>query len=140
MSIPERLWRVARGRWLLSQQGTEDLQADAAALAELEQHLRSTPVPNARGAQLPPTTTQASGMHDPLEACYALLQVNMSAAMDEVERAYEARLAELNPDAWPAGSAERELVERRRVAVTTAYEKVRDLLNPTEGRFDRLEF
>ena len=48
--------------------------------------------------------------------------------------------AELQPEAFPHGSSERDERVSRRLAVTAAYERLRDAINTTETRFEKLEF
>ena len=148
MSIPERLWRVVRGQWLLASEALSDVDArlaEAAAYQELADALRAArPAPvtgraTPPGALPQPAPPRPEG-HDPLEACYALLQMDPAGGLPALEAAYEARLAELRPDRYAPGSPERAALEARRSAVEAAYEKLRDALNTTETRFERLEF
>jgi len=179
MSIPERLWRVARGHWVLGQERLNDRLAqaereldeatrpggygaapgsveeqvaaktdaklaEAAAYREIAEILRSAPpLPTdtvagrtVTGTPAPPSTAG----HDPLEACYTLLRLQPGADLSAVEAARRARMSELQPERYPAGSAERARIEAQQSAVDAAYHKLRDALNPTETRFERLEF
>jgi len=150
MSIPERLWRVVRGHW--SSLGdrldsVEEKLAQAAAYEELADTLRppppgreTAPPPAGPGRAGPAAPPPAAAGHDPLEASYALLQVEPGAGLEAVEEAYEARMDEIEPEKHPAGSADRRTLEARRSAVQAAYDRLRDALNPTETRFERLEF
>ena len=78
--------------------------------------------------------------HDPLAAAYELLRLEPGCDLTALEAAYQARLSELDPAPHAAGSPERAGIEARQNAVSAAYEKLRDALNPTETRFERLEF
>jgi DnaJ-domain-containing protein 1 len=148
MSIPERLWRVVKGQVALATdrlEGWDSQRAEAAAYDELAEALRSAPLTLPRPAQgegrLPaPAPPQPGGQRDPLEACYALLNVEPGGDLGTVEAAYTARMAEVNPELSAAGSPERAALEARRAAIQAAYDKLRDVLNPTETRFERLEF
>ncbi|MFN3650936.1 MAG: DnaJ family molecular chaperone [Armatimonadota bacterium] len=147
MSIPDRLWRVVKGHWSIATQRVSELEAQAAAYQELADALKqSPPVPASTAPDgsrvLPPTPppTPMTNTHDPLEACYTLLQLNPGADLATVERAYQARLAEWQPDQYRPGTPERAAVESRRTAIQAAYDKLRDALNPVETRFERLEF
>jgi curved DNA-binding protein CbpA len=71
---------------------------------------------------------------------YALLQVAPGADLATVDAAYEARLEETRPERFPEGSPERAGAQRRKAAIEAAYERVRDALNTTETRFEKLEF
>ena len=150
MSIPERLWRVVRGRWEMAQDRVAEAEAQASAYQELADTLRQAPpvhVPEGPGhtRTLPPSSSRDSGprdtgRHDPMDACYELLQVPPGADLDAVDTAYQARLAELQPERFPVGSAQRAALDARQAALEAAYDKLRDTLNPTETRFERLEF
>jgi len=148
MSIPDRLFRVARGYWSEARDRIEGVEAEAAAYQELADAIRKpSAVPiemqEAQAGRTPVLGTPrpaASGEHDPMEAAYALLQIKPGANVAALEVAYEARMEELRPEEHPAGSPGRAAVEARRSAVEAAYEKLRDALNPTETRFERLEF
>jgi hypothetical protein len=145
MSIPDRLFRLARGYWSEAADRIEGTQAQADAYQELADVLRKPePVPGqapAPGAAAPATPLNAgAGQHDRLEAAFGLLRIEPGATCEALEEAYEARMEELKPEQHPAGSAERQLIEARRSAVEAAYEKLRDHLNPVETRFERLEF
>ncbi len=176
MSIPERLWRVARGHWALGQERVSDRisqaeqelneatghtssyssveaqvaaktdakLAEAAAYREIADILRNAPVGatetvagrTVTGTPAPPT----SAGYDPLDACYTLLRIRPGTDLAGVDLAFNARMAELQPERHPVGSSERANVEAKRAAVDAAYQKLRDMLNPTETRFERLEF
>ena len=147
MSIPERLWRVAKGHWNLAQEKITDAQAHADAYEELAEALREAPPVRAEQTQhgtpvLPstPVTALPGGQHDPLEAAYLLLRIAPGTNLATLEQAYEDRKAELHPEYYAAGSPERAAVEARRQALDAAYAKLRDALNPVETRFERLEF
>jgi hypothetical protein len=143
--IPERLWRVVRGHWELAQDRVDEAESISDAKAELAVAIRAAEAaqreadPAAPG-QLPPPRAPAGGEHDPFEAAYELLQVRPGCDLAALDEAYGQRLAELDPARHAEGSPERRLAEGRRAAVEAAYEKLRDFLNPTETRFERIEF
>jgi DnaJ-domain-containing protein 1 len=143
MSIPDRLWRVVKGQWALANEKLAQTEAQADAYRELADTLRhSTPVipPATRAEPTAGASPAATTQRDPLDACYALLLVAPGASMEQIEAAYQQRLSELHPEHYAAGTPERALQEGKREAITVAYEKLRDVLNPTETRFERLEF
>jgi hypothetical protein len=168
MSIPRRIWRILKGRLNdLATAATTDpkeaallreaelialAKAEAAReLAETTGRSRSTdhrpPTPDRRAAGVPGTLRgTAHGARggaqqgDPLAGSYRLLRLAPGADLAALEVAYQARLAEVNPDRYPAGSPERTASESRRQAIMEAYEKLRDALHPTETRFEKLEF
>lgn len=143
--IPERLWRVVRGHWELAQDRVDEADSLSDAYAELAVAIRAAEVAQRQAdagatGQLPPARPAAGGELDPFEAAYGLLQVQPGCDLAALEQAYQARLAELDPDRHAEGSPERRVVAGRREAVSAAYEKLRDFLNPTETRFERIEF
>jgi hypothetical protein len=146
MSIPDRLWRVAKGHWTVAEERLRRAEAEASAYQELADALRrpAPPPPAALpprpGGPAPAPPRLPPGEHDPLETSYAVLGVEPGAGLPEVEAAYEERLAAIRPERYAAGTNERALLEAQRSAVQAAYEKVRDALNPTETRFEKLEF
>jgi hypothetical protein len=146
MSIPDRLWRIAKGQWALANERAAQAEEQAEAYRELADALRQSPpvsVPAARTPSgVPPlahTPAPGAGI-DPLQAAYSLLQLSPDASLAQAEAAFEQRKAELHPEYYAAGSPERALQEGKLEAFRAAYEKLRDALNPTETRFERLEF
>jgi hypothetical protein len=124
-----------------------EAEAQAAAYQELEEVLRRAPAPqpaqNSRGEPVLPApshTPSGLGERDPLEACYEILKLKPGAGCDELEAAYQARLEEIKPERYVAGTPERMAMDSRAGAVRAAYDKLRDALNPIETRFERLEF
>jgi hypothetical protein len=152
MSIPERLWRLVKGRWVMTddryyqEAGAEvsEKHAEASAYEELAEALRRVPpIPveeRADHTRVLPQYAPPKDGHDPLEAAYALLDVQPGCDLASLEAAYEKRMAEIRPDRHPAGSPERAALEGRRSAVQAAYDRLRDALNPTETRFEHIEF
>jgi hypothetical protein len=145
MSIPDRLWRVVKGQWALANERIAQAEAEADAYRELADALRQpTPEPatptTPRPTAPPPRSPAAGAGIDPLEASYRLLQVAPGASLAEVDAAFQQRQAEVRPEQFAAGTPERALQEGKLEALRAAYEKVRDTLNPTETRFERLEF
>jgi hypothetical protein len=143
-SIPERLWRVVRGHWDLAQDREEEAQALADAYAELAVQLRAAEklqaAAQAGTGTLPPARRLPSGSQDPYAVSYELLGVTPGINLEALDEAYRARLAELPLDRFPEGSPQRQATAARRQAIEAAYEKLRDVLNPTETRFERIEF
>jgi hypothetical protein len=149
-SIPERLWRVVRGHWeFLEERADEAVRAQEAAdaYAELAAHLRAAraKADQAAAAAAAPGTSPAPpgaarGGRDPFAVSYELLGVKPGVDLDALEAAYQARLAELPLEKYAEGTPQRQAVQSRRDAVEAAYEKLRDVLNPTETRFEKIEF
>jgi hypothetical protein len=148
MSIPQRIWRLVRGRWLLAEEQVRDALAEEAAVQELDE---TTRLPPSSAAPQPLTTGRisaarrnlppASGRRiDPLAADLALLGAPPACDIETLDRLYAERLAELQPDRFPAGSTEHDEIAARRTTLSETYERLRDAINTTETRFERLEF
>jgi hypothetical protein len=131
-----------------------ELEAQASAYEELAEALRTAPFGSAPAASAQSSQSASSaagrvplsapavtgGSIDPLQAAYELLQLEPGSSLAGLDQAYQARLAELHPDQYPAGSPTRAALEGRQHALEAAYQRLRDVLNPTETRFERLEF
>jgi hypothetical protein len=168
MSIPIRLWRALRGRIALARErasvSSADLeaaleqaaiaQAESDAVRELAEHSgmgregdRESRREAGSGVVAPsprrsvgPSPKAAAQSHDPLAADYALLQLAPGSNLAALDAAYQARLAEVSPERFPEGSPERTQAEARRHAIAASYERLRDAVNTTETRFEKLEF
>lgn len=77
---------------------------------------------------------------DPFQEDWELLQVSPGSDLATIEVAFQARIAETAVERFPAGSPERAGAQRRKAAIEAAYERLRDALNTTETRFEKLEF
>jgi hypothetical protein len=142
MSIPDRIWRVAKGYWEIAGDRLYDAEAklaQAAAYDELAEALKDRPPTLTEPTSTLPPVPTLSGI-DPLAASYELLALQPNASMAEVETAYQERLRLWDPSRYAAGSPERTAAESQVKALTAAYDRLRDQLNPTETRFERLEF
>jgi hypothetical protein len=146
MSIPIRIWRVVRGRWLVAEEATRASQADQEARAELSESLRSPVAARAQSmsaASAAPRRTTGPAprpLRDPLAADLSLLGAPPACDIATLDRIYSARLGELQPEAFPPGSPERDRQITLRLALAAAYERLRDAINTTETRFEKLEF
>jgi hypothetical protein len=146
MSIPIRIWRVIRGRWLVAEEATRASHADQEARAELSESLRSpvaarTESTSAASAAPRRSTGPAPRpVRDPLAADLALLGAPPACDMATLDRIYTTRLGELQPETYPPGSPERDHLITQRLTLAAAYERLRDAINTTETRFEKLEF
>lgn len=157
MSLPDRLWRLARGYWVQTGDRLEDARArlaQADAYQELADALRVAPMPRDAQPEPPAPTTRpatppqsqspspaaALDTGDPMAVCYHLLRVEPGVTLPALDLAYAARLAELNVDHHAPGTPERAAAEGKRAALSAAYERLRDCLNPVESRMEHLEF
>lgn len=147
MTIPERLWRVMRGHLIDALEGDPLLEkrAEADAWEELAGILRRPELPAGEQAAAAPGDSADAGApldqaRTPIQASYRLLGLSPGATLEDADTALDMQLEQLRPEQYPPGSEVRRAVEARRSALQAAYEKVRDHLNPTEARFDHLEF
>jgi hypothetical protein len=141
MNIPQRLWRVFRGRIALARQDGDESYSLADATAELERSLEAARLAAAEAAAAPETRPlPPSAPRDPLEQHYQVLKLEPGSDLAALDWALQARLAELHPERYPVGSPERLAEEGRKRAIEDAYEALRDALNVTETRFEKLEF
>jgi hypothetical protein len=141
MNIPRRLWRVVKGHLALARQravqeesredSSQELAAEVAALErQIAQASQNAP------RRLPSAT---SGRRDPLEPYYRELSLTPGADLSALDQAYQARVAEIHPELHPLGSPERQAIDAKKAAVDEAYERLRDAINVTETRFEKLE-
>ena len=145
MSMPERIWRIVRGRWLVAEERRLDGEAEQAAAQELANYRVTVPVarpsghPLASSSARPLAPSSRAGV-DPLAADLALLGAPPACGMEVLDRLYAERLAELRPETLPLDTPERARVAAQRAALSAAYERLRDAINTTETRFEKLEF
>jgi hypothetical protein len=77
---------------------------------------------------------------DPLAHHYKVLGVDPGGDFATVQAAYSKLAARCAPDRFPEGSEERRTAEEIRKRVDAAFDALRDALDSTAGRFDKLEF
>jgi hypothetical protein len=145
MSIPERIWRVIRGRWLLAEEQIQDALSDTAAARELAESSGPMTAPGGALAtpSVRPSLRSGSGprpTHDPLAADLALLGAPPACDMETLDRVYRERLHELQQEGLPGGTTDPSILAARRLAIAEAYERLRDAINTTETRFEKIEF
>ncbi len=74
-----------------------------------------------------------------LAADYKLLGVPVGAELAAVEDAWRKLATRADPKRYPAGSDEERRAGHLLNSINEAYERIREALNPTEGRFGNLE-
>lgn len=74
-----------------------------------------------------------------LAADYKLLGVPIGAGLPAVEDAWRRLAVRADPKRFPAGSDEEERAAHLLKSINEAYERIREALNPIEGRFGNLE-
>ena len=75
----------------------------------------------------------------PLATQYRILGLQDGADLESVEAAYQGLAARCSPDRFPAESSEREAASEIFKRVDSAYNTLKEALDPTVGRFDKLE-
>lgn len=74
-----------------------------------------------------------------LEADYKMLGVSPGSDLAAVEDAWRKLASRADPKRFPAGSEEEKSAAKILDSINLAYKRIREELNPTEGRFGRLE-
>ncbi len=74
-----------------------------------------------------------------LEPDYLLLGVPVGADLDIVEAAWRRLARRADPKRFPPGSEEEKRAGVLLCRINDAYARIRESVNPTEGRFGRLE-
>jgi hypothetical protein len=86
-----------------------------------------------------PSDVPVVSNQDPLTVHYRVLGIEPGSDLSTVEAAYQS-LCKRNPvDKFPEGSSDRESAQAIFKRVDTAYNTLRDALDSTAGRFDKLE-
>jgi hypothetical protein len=70
---------------------------------------------------------------------YRVLGLPDGSDMLSVQEAYESLMARCAPDRFPEGAEEQKAADEIRKRVEESYEELRDYLDATAGRFDKLE-
>jgi hypothetical protein len=71
---------------------------------------------------------------------YVILGVPAGSELSVIESKYEELIRRCNPDRFPKGSDERKKAEEILNRVNTAHASITKRLDPTQNRFDKLEF
>ncbi|MCS6951035.1 MAG: J domain-containing protein [bacterium] len=156
--MARRIRRLIKGYVKSARERLDELEAELNARRELEEYLEpggafGTPSPAnipARVETSTPsaamqTTEEKSASSDlpplpaDLRAHYRLLGIPPNADIDQAQEAYKQLMERANPERFPEGSEERRRAEQIRQRIQQAYDAIRQHLDPTSARFDRLE-
>lgn len=94
------------------------------------------------GAQIRPPVpdhAETSAPATPLSKYYRVMGVEEGADLSVIDGAYNRLVARCNPERFGEGSEERAAAREILNRVEEAYNALRDALDPTAGRFDKLE-
>lgn len=139
MSILRRIVLIVKG-YLSSASETMDRVAAEEELREAQAKRRA--LEELRGAASEPThagAPSAPTIASALAADYRLLGVAAGSDLQTVEAAWRELARRADPKRFPAGSDEEKRAAEILRLVNDAYARIRESLNPTEGRFGRLE-
>ncbi|OFX13910.1 MAG: hypothetical protein A2Z18_07570 [Armatimonadetes bacterium RBG_16_58_9] len=111
-------------------------QARKEALAELQSDAPRKHRPIARTARRPARTDKIS---ESLAADYRLLDLAPGCNLETVENAWRNLARRADPKRFPSGSDEEKRAAEILKSINAAYARIREDINPTEGRFGNLE-
>ncbi len=159
MSLPERFYRIARYKLNELRDQLERMDAEYAekqgGRQEAEKELVESinpPVSTQTPAQYPPRTVQNATVSaartaaapataaDPLAYHFALMGLPPGSDLNSVERAYQSLAARADPARFPEGSQDAATARSLRDRIENSYKILRENLDMTTQRFDRLEF
>ncbi len=149
MGITRRIRRIIKGYMKTARERLDELEAELNARRELEDYLEpaagtpETAPPQARSTQPPVEQGRATGSAPPMPsdllAHFRLLGIPPNADIHQAQEAYQRLMERAKPERFPEGSEERRRAEQIRQRIQQAYDAVRQYLDPTSARFDRLE-
>jgi DnaJ-domain-containing protein 1 len=155
MDFTRRVRRIIKGYMKSARERLDELEAELNARRELEDYLkpaaeptsppaesstsastssRSTPLPGESGAP-----SQTPQMSPELLSHFRLLGIPPNADIRQAQAAYKQLMERAKPDRFPEGSEERRRAQQLCQRIQQAYDAVRQHLDPTSARFDRLE-
>lgn len=163
MGITRRIRRILKGYMKTARERLDELEAELNARRELEDYLEpgggasvdlppETALPPADTTVAPPSTrstppsveqgsTSSGAVQLPadLQAHFRLLGIPPNADLRQAQEAYKQLMERAKPERFPEGSEERRRAEQICQRIQQAYDAVRQYLDPTSARFDRLE-
>lgn len=160
MGITRRIQRIIKGYMKTARERLDELEAELNARRELEDYLEpggginlppeSTLPPADTKGSVPTRSTQPSAeqgsipsgtaqMPSDLLAHFRLLGIPPNADIRQAQEAYKQLMERAKPERFPEGSEERRRAQQICQRIQQAYDAVRQYLDPTSARFDRLE-
>jgi len=146
MSIFQRLVLVIRSYFATASDRIDEIAADeaareAAARRKAVEEIKSW---EGTGGLAPGETPSAARRADTVQQAklapdYRLLGLSPGADLAAVEEAWRRLAARADPKRFPAGSEEEKRAAEILKSINEAYERIRESLIPTEGRFGQLE-
>ncbi len=141
MNILHRISLVLRGYFA----GASERMESVAAEEELrETRARKEAIAEIQSLDIPSILTSTSTLKkveqaNPLAPDYHLLGLNAGADLQAVEAAWRSLASRADPKRFPAGSDEEKRAGELLGQINGAYKRIRETLNPVEGRFGQLE-
>lgn len=127
-STTERLDRVA----------AEEEASETEARRKAIEEIRSMQV-SSDALRAPTPVTRQKPSSDSLAADYRFLGLRPGSDLKTVEAAWRALASRADPKRFTAGSDEEKRAAELLESINAAYTRIRDAVNPTEGRFGQLE-
>jgi len=127
----DRLDRIA------AEEERREAQSRRDALEELKSTQAAAEALRARG--VPAAATARSVEAERLARDYRLLGVTPGAELNAVEAAWRNLASRADPKRFPSGSEDERRAAELLKSINSAYARIREAVNPTEGRFGQLE-
>jgi hypothetical protein len=155
MGLPQRLRNIAVSQINAIKDRLDHLDAEAEVTdprAELDARREIADLLPGRGSLRSPeeiaggllksdaTATTVKSTMSPLERHYRVLGLSDGATLADVKAAYAKLAARCSPARFDAGSEEAAAAADILQRIEDAYNALSDALDPTAGRFDKLEF
>lgn len=141
-STTERVDRITAEEELRvskAKQAADELDAAVSHTEHLESTARSESVDRSKFA-IPDISPRVSDpLLSKLSADYKLLGIRPGADLQAVENAWRELARRADPKRFPSGSEEEKRAAEILKSLNEAYARIREAINPTEGRFGRLE-
>ena len=120
---------------------SEEREREAESLRRAMEELKATQAAGAPGHRVSESVASASVRPEVarLSADYRLLGIAPGADLSVVEAAWRNLATRADPKRFPAGSEEEKRAAELLKSINEAYARIREALNPTEGRFGQLE-